>query len=210
MSEVPPLTSPGVPVQASWSRYVTGVDQAIERVRSEADARLQEEQQPKAQTPGTSFLEEDDGAGRKTPAAFVKEAAVEAGRIIKAKRTLIEAIDFAIGTWSRGSVKAVRSLLSSGKGPAIETPSVSRQEVVTPADHLTAVRRLDDENAQSDEIRPSGLAVAGAIYVTVACAREIMVRRSCPISAPPALTLWQCQIREPLDLVNRRFNRRRS
>ena len=109
MSEMPPLTSPGVPVQASWSRFVTGVDQAIERVRSEADARLQEEQQqPKAQAPGTSFLEEDGGGGRRTPAAFVKEAAIEAGRIIKVKRTLIEAIDFAIGTWGRGSLRAVR------------------------------------------------------------------------------------------------------
>ena len=211
MSEMPPLASPGVPVQASWSRFVTGVDQAIERVRGEADARLQEEQQqPKTQTPGTSFLEEDDGAGRQTPAAFVKEAAIEAGRIIKAKRTLIEAIDFAIGTWSRGSLRAVQSLLSTDKGPRVETPSTSPQEAVAHADRITAVPRLDDERVPGDEIRPSGLAVVGAIYVTAASAREILVRRSCPISAPATLTRWQCQIRERADLVNRRFNRRRS
>jgi large repetitive protein len=212
MSEVPPITSPGLPVQPSWSRYVTGVDQAIERVRSEADARLREEQQqPSAKQPGTSFLEEDDGAGRKAPAAFVKEAAIEAGRIIKAKRSLIEAIDFAIGTWSRGSLKAVRSLLATNPGPKVATtPAAPAQEVVEHAGRLTTVPRLDHEQPQGDEIQPSGLAVAGAIYLTAASAREILVRRSGPVPAPAVETRWQCQIRERNDLVIRRFNHRRG
>ena len=33
------------PSQSTWARYVTGVDQAIEKLRSEADARLLQEQQ---------------------------------------------------------------------------------------------------------------------------------------------------------------------
>ena len=125
MSDVPSLTGPGLPVQASWSRYVTGVDQAIERVRSEADARLlEEQQQPKPKQPGTSFLEEDDGAGRKTPAAFVKEAALEAGRIIKAKRTLIDAIDFAIGTLEpQEALRPWARCSRPTSGPRIERPS---------------------------------------------------------------------------------------
>ena len=40
------------PSQSTWARYVTGVDQAIEKLRSEADARLlQEQQAPKARRP---------------------------------------------------------------------------------------------------------------------------------------------------------------
>ncbi len=208
MSEVPPITSPALPTQPSWSRYVTGVDQAIERVRSEADARLKEEQQqPNSKQPGTSFLEEDDGAGRKAPAAFVKEAAIEAGRIIKAKRSLIEAIDLAIGTWSRGSLKAVRSLLATNTGPKVATPAAPAQEVVEHAGRMTTVPRLDHEPPQSDEIQPSGLAVAGAIYLTAASAREVLVRRSGPVPAPAVETRCQCQIRERGELLNRRFNR---
>ncbi len=211
MSEVPPITSPGLPIQPSWSRYVTGVDQAIERVRSEADARLREEQQqPSAKQPGTSFLEDDDGAGRKAPAAFVKEAAIEAGRIIKAKRSLIEAIDFAIGTWSRGSLKAVQSLFSKDTGPKVATPGAPAQEVVENAGRVTTVPRLDHERPQGDEIQPSGLAVAGVIYLTAASAREILVRRSGSFPAPAVEARWQFQIRERNELGNRRFNHRRG
>ena len=116
------------PFGSSWARYVTGVDQAIERVRNEADARLlQEQQPPKAEEPpGTSLLEEDDGAGKKDAAAFVEEAALEAGRRKRAERDLIDAIDLTIAAWKHESPAALRSLLSTSTGPAIARSSTPR------------------------------------------------------------------------------------
>jgi hypothetical protein len=43
-TDAPP--SADAPVAAPWARYVTGVDRALEQLRSEADQRLQQEQQP--------------------------------------------------------------------------------------------------------------------------------------------------------------------
>jgi FG-GAP-like repeat len=201
--------------QSSWAKYVTGVDQAIERVRSEADARLLQEQQPaKTEQPGTSFLEEDDGAGQKSAAAFVKEAALEAGRRIKARQSLMDAIDVAIGSWKIEQLPAVRSPLPNSADSEIARRATPEAQFVEPVDRAAMGTRLDDDQLERSATQPSRLAVATLIYLTAASSREILVRRSKRDPAPEVAARWQCLIRERGNSVNRQLvgwsKRRRS
>jgi hypothetical protein len=98
------------PAAAAWARYVSGVDQAIERVRSEAGERQLQEQQPaKSAAPGTTSLQGDAAAGQNGTAAFVEEAAIEAARRLQAERDRLQAIDRSLGAWLNESPTARRS-----------------------------------------------------------------------------------------------------
>ena len=112
------------PAAAAWARYVSGLDQAIERVGREADEQLFQEQQPaKAAAPGTSLLEEDDAAGQAGTATFVEEAALEAGRRVKAERDRLEAIDNSLGNWTKESPRALRRSCPSHRPAPSPDPS---------------------------------------------------------------------------------------
>ena len=208
MGELVAVAGASLPTQASWARYVTGIDQAIERVRSEADARLlQEQQPPKVEQPGTSFLEEDNGSGQKSPAEFVKEAAIEIDRRIKVESSLMKAIDLALGGWKQDQLPALRVLVPTGTGPGVPSSSTFEQEVVPPADHATAATHLDNDRSERVETDGSEIAIAGLIYLTAASSREILVRRSHREPAPATRSRWQCLIRERGNSVNRRLIR---
>ncbi len=208
LGELVAVAGASLPTQASWARYVTGVDQAIERVRSEADARLlQEQQPPKAEQPGTSFLEDDDASGQKSPAAFVKEAAIEASHRIKAESSLMTAIDLALGGWKQHQLPMLRLLVPTATGAGAVSSSTLEQEVVPPADRATVPTRLDNDRSEPVETDGSELAVAGLIYLTAASSREILVRRSHREPAPETRSRWQCLIRERGNPVNRRLIR---
>ena len=149
------------PVRSTWARYVTGVDQAIERVRSEADARLlQEQQPPKAEEPpGTSLLEEDDGAGKKDAAAFVEEAALEAGRRERAERDLIDAIDLddrRLETRNTsGDTLAAFHQHRPGNRKIIHTASRLRGTRQSPADGGVSMRTIPIIARSADQDWPS-------------------------------------------------------
>jgi hypothetical protein len=63
-TDAPP--SADAPVGSPWARYVTGADRALEQLRSEADQRLQQEQQPadSRAVPGPTGLHLEGGGTR--------------------------------------------------------------------------------------------------------------------------------------------------
>ena len=68
-------------VALPWARYVTGVDQALEELRGEADERLRQEQQPsKPAMPGPTILDRDAGARQPDVATSPEQAASRAIR----------------------------------------------------------------------------------------------------------------------------------
>jgi hypothetical protein len=147
------------PSASAWSRYVTGVDQAIERVRSEADERLLEEKQPsKGSAPGTTLLEQGGGATEAAgTATFVEEAAFEAGRRLKAERDRFDAIDNTLGAWSK-EVRIVERFVRVIAQPA------AQRDLATTLPQSTADQRLSDSATtgrldQFDNSRQIGPAV---------------------------------------------------
>ena len=89
----------GLPTRQAWARYVSGVDQAIENVRSEADERLRQERQPaKPQVPDTSLRDKDNSGpkiDRSTSMEPTAPATVEGSH---AEQDRLVAVDLAIGT----------------------------------------------------------------------------------------------------------------
>src|SRR5262249_59016226 len=73
----------------SWARYVTGVDQALEKVRSEVDERLLQEQEPATpQDPGTTRLDQDDARGPHPVPSLARAASEERGRLAAGRERL--------------------------------------------------------------------------------------------------------------------------
>ena len=77
------------------------MDQAIEALRNEADARLRQEQEPakseaKPGAPGASILEKDNAPGQTEASTAIELAAI---RLIEAQRDRFEAIDLAVTSW---------------------------------------------------------------------------------------------------------------
>ncbi len=163
----------------AWARYVSGVDQAIERVRSEADERLRQEQQPaKPEQPGTSFLDEDSGSPKPGTSTFLQPTAPRAGQGSLANRELLAAIDVAIGSWVRQGRTAVASVpLGFVLRPVTKSASaVSRLlKAESPSWQFPG---LEPEHSQRAEIRVSRLAGLIGISLTAAGARQILLRRS--------------------------------
>jgi hypothetical protein len=221
------------PAAAAWSRYVSGLDQAIERVRSEADERLFQEQLPaKAAAPGTTLLEQDDAAGPTGTATFVEEAALEAGRRVKAEGDRLEAIDNSIGAWTRESPTALRSLLPTAP-PWAFTKSPTPVAQVAPHERSgspTLLSRLvefddrgvlcpaeKDDHSQQEEIRVSRMATLVAFSATALLARESLLQRAISVvadpSSPEEKAGWQSLIRHrdnPANRAHDRWRRRRG
>ena len=187
----------GMPSQLPWARYVTGVDQAIETLRNEADARLLQEQQPaKAQDGNSSFLQENDAAGQTGPAAFVKEAALDASRRIRAERDFAVAIDLAIASWRHLPPTVLRASLFVTTGPNIAKAPAPENVLAPLADRVTIVARLGNDERPRNQRPHSRLAMLGAIYLTAASTREILVGRSHRDGAPARAAQWKRPTRD--------------
>jgi hypothetical protein len=57
-----PVAQASSPVLLTWARFVTGLDEALEKMRGEADERLIEEANPANEAPAASLLEEQVGS----------------------------------------------------------------------------------------------------------------------------------------------------
>jgi large repetitive protein len=169
------------PTPLSWARYVTGVDQAIEALRNEADQRLLEEQKPaKAEEPGTTLLEEDGGARQTVPATSLEPAASEVSRRSAAIPDLWEAIDAAIGSLGQQKATSYRSLLSTTPtpGPAVTKPSSFVPQLVELNGLANLFPRLDDDPSQRVEVQVSRAATVVAISATAGWVLENRSKRS--------------------------------
>ncbi len=191
VAETPGAPAPTAP---AWARYVSGVDQAIERVRNEADQRLFQEQAPaKSATPGTTLLELDGADGENTTATFVEEAALEARRRSKSEVNRLQAIDQTLSAWSKPSPSALRSVLHLdaaspiAASPETLTRDLSHDHSESPegASRLTDVadrnlldRAGHDDQFEQEDPRLSRTVALAAFSATALAAREGAFRRS--------------------------------
>jgi hypothetical protein len=182
------------PAAPAWARYVSGVDQAIERVRNEADERLFQEQAPaKTAAPGTSLLEQNGAQGKSTTATFVEEAALQASRRLKADRDRLQAVDVSIGGWTKQSLSELRSVLGQNHlshvfpspvvvaGPASHDGHTSRLDtsrLVESVDRGLLACAIQDDHSNQEDVRISRMVALAAFSATALVAREGMFRRS--------------------------------
>jgi len=180
---------------AAWARYVSGVDQAIERVRSEADERLFQEHQPSnSAAPGTTLLPKN-GADEQpvATATFVEEAALAAFRGLKAARDRLEAIDKSLRAWTREGPTALRALLAADRpaiasgSPALVPYTAANQRFGSPSssswfagfgDRGPVVPTGQGDLAEPQKLRASRIVTLAAFAATALAAREGMFRRA--------------------------------
>jgi hypothetical protein len=169
------------PSALSWARYVTGVDQAIEALRNEADQRLLEEQGPaKAEEPGTTLLEEAGGARQTDSAASLEPAVSELSRRSAPEPDRWKAIDAAFGSLEQEEATSYRSLLPT----ALETPVTKPPSFVPQLVELNGLAnpfpRPDHDPSQRVEIQVSTSATVVAISATAGWLLENRAKRSVP------------------------------
>jgi len=169
------------PNALSWARYVTGVDQAIEKLRNEADQRLRQEQQrAKAQAPGTTLLEEDGGARQIESATSLEPAVSGVRRRSEAEPVGWGTIDAAIRSLGQEEATSYRSLVPISHGTTVtNSPSLVPQLV-----ELNGYAKLfawrDDDAAERVTIQVSRAATLVAISVTAGTVLESRSKRSVP------------------------------
>ena len=101
-------TEAGLPTAPAWARYVSGVDQAIENVRSEADERLRQERQPaKPQVPDTSLRDKDNSGPNIDRSTSMEPTAPATVAGSHAEQDRLVAVDVAIGTWGQEAIAAM-------------------------------------------------------------------------------------------------------
>jgi len=174
-------TGAAAPNPLSWARYVTGVDQAIETLRDEADRRLLEEQLPaKAEEPGSTLLKEDAGARQTGSAASLEPAVSAVNRRSAPKPDRWKAIDAALGSLAQEVDASYRSLLAATLRATV-TQSISFvPHLVELNGFANLIPRLDDDRSQRVEIQVSRAAALVAISVTAGKLLENRLRRSVP------------------------------
>jgi hypothetical protein len=155
------------PNPLSWARFVIGVDQAIEKLRSEADQRLLEEQQPpKAKPPGTTLLEDKDGARPRGSAAPVEPTVSGITSRSEAQTDRWEAIDAAIGSW--GGPKATSDPLpvSVSRGTTVTNSPSSVAQLVERIGWAARLPYRDHNSGERVEIQVSRAATLVAASAT--------------------------------------------
>ena len=168
----PQEATPRQPGQSSWARYVTGVDQALEDLRNEADERLlNEKATPQAAEPAdTTSLDVDDGADRPMqPPSRAQALAFSAmSRRSRPGPDRSQAIDAAIGYRIPEESPSSRSALSG----------------IDRADRANTFMRPDYEHSPSQGARASTMATLMALSATAA---RVLEGRSKRIIGPRRL-----------------------
>jgi FG-GAP-like repeat len=168
------------PAMPSWARFVTGVDQAIETLRQEADARLRQEQEPaksqsKTPGPGASIPDKNDGPGQSETTTPLELAAI---RRIEAQRDRFEAIDLAVSSWEEELPLRSQPLLPHISTTAMRKAPAPVAQIVETEVWPTPWRGLDTDNSQAGAVPASRLATLMAISATAMTAREILLGRA--------------------------------
>ncbi len=167
------------PATSTWARFVTGVEQAIETLRNEADARLRQEQEPaKRESPGANILNQEEGPPQTDNVSSLEQAFPDAGRRSEAEHDRLEATDAVIGAWRQKEPAALRLLI-----PLIPSPTGAGSPV--PVIRLTGLkdranlsRCLDEDHSHLAEIHVSRIATLAVISATAVTARQILLGRA--------------------------------
>jgi hypothetical protein len=169
-----------LPRTSSWARFVTGVDQAIEALRNEADARLRQEQEPaksepKPGSPGASIIDIDNGPGQTATTTAIELAAI---RRIEAQHDRFEAIDLAVSSWEPESSPRLQLVLSHNSPPAMNTTPSTVAQIIETAVRQAPWRGLETDRYEGRAVPASRLATLMAISATAMTAREILLSRA--------------------------------
>jgi large repetitive protein len=179
-----PADATSLPAAPFWARFVSGVDQAIEKVRSEADERLRQERQPaKPESPGTSLLDKEDGNPKSDKSTFIESTAPAAGGQSDVQRERLFAVDVAIALWEKAGRSLSRSL------PLLHPPTAVRERLAPAASFHESENQaplfpvLHDERAGALE---SGIARMAALVALIGCQAELGRVAVRPRSSRPA------------------------
>jgi hypothetical protein len=181
----------------SWARYVIGLDEAIESIRNEADARLLEEQQPaKAEPPGTTLLEPDDVAAPPVRTSALEQAVFATSRRVEAIDDRLEAIDTTIGSWERPDPASLQSIFPRLPDSTITKSPAPSSRVVRVQDRAELIPTLEAEPSRLDESQVGKVATLVALSALATSARANLLKRSRFLvgagSAPEQETRWNC------------------
>jgi hypothetical protein len=171
------LAPENLPFINSWVRFVTGVDQAIEALRNEADARLRQEQEAvkseaKPGTPGASILEKDNRPGQTETTTAIELAAIS---LIEAQRDRFEAIDLAVSSWEADFSPRLQPSLSHTSTPALITTPRAFAKFVETAVRRAPWRRLESDRSETRALPVSRMVALMAISATAMTVREILL-----------------------------------
>jgi hypothetical protein len=173
-----------LPTAPAWARYVSGVDQALERVRRQADERLRQEQRPtKSPEPDTSSLDTDRSKGQIETSGLLEQSFRRAGQQRAAKQDRLAAIDRAIGSLAKPGRPE-----SAGRSPRFLIKEVAEaltplSQTLAPRSRVTSLSELETEHAHPVEI-VSRMATVVGISLATAKARAILLRRSTIAASP--------------------------
>jgi len=192
-----PATAKEQPNPMSWARFVIGLDQAIESLRNEADARLHDEEEPaKAPKPGTTLLDQDDAAGQPATTSFslMQQAILAASRQFEAGDDRLDAVDMAIGSWGRPDPNNLQSIFPVLPDPTITKTPPSSSRVVRVTDRAELFPSLEAEPSRLDLSQVGRVATLVAVSALAATARETVLRRSTSFvaagSSPTRQSRW--------------------
>jgi hypothetical protein len=163
----------------SWARYVMGLDQAIESLRDQADARLLQEEQPAtAEKPGATRLD-DVQAGRPTEKTSCLDQAVwGTGRWLDAEDQRLSAIDQTIGSWNQNEPGSSQSLFPSLADRSLRKSHAPSARFVEVVDREKLFPGLGTDHPQPVEIQVSRAVTMVAISAIAVKARQGRLRRS--------------------------------
>jgi hypothetical protein len=177
------------PAALSWTRFVMGLDQAIEAIRRDMDARLLQEEEPaKTEEPDATLLDQDN-ATRPIETTSSRERAVwEANRWFDAEANRSDAVDAAIGSWQQAEPSSAQSIFPILPDSTLTRSPNRRLRVLELKDGATQFPSDDVDRSQLVDVRVSRAVTLVAISAVAATAREglVRIRRSRSSGNPPS------------------------
>jgi FG-GAP-like repeat len=165
------------PPALSWTRFVMGLDQAIEAIRRDMDARLLQEEEPaKAEEPDATLLDEDNATQPIETTSSRERAVWEANRWFDAEQNRSDAVDAAIGSWRLAEPSSALSVF-----PILPDSTLTRSphrtlRVLGLKDGATIFPSDDVDRSQLVDVQVSRAVTLVAISAIAATAREGLVR----------------------------------
>jgi hypothetical protein len=145
---------PQQPIPTSWARFVTGVDQALEELRRDADQRLRDEQQPPKtqEQPGTTRFDANDRTRPSDATSSLVQPSSDVRRRSDAGPNRSNVIDAAIRSLrpkERFEMRSHDSFLAGKTDAEPPAPLLDAGELMDGADPL---RRADRNHPERDGI----------------------------------------------------------
>jgi hypothetical protein len=174
-----PLTQSAAtaPPALSWARYVMGLDQAIESIRAEVDARLIEEEQPaQIVAPDTTLLDENGATQPSEKTSSLEQAVLEAGWWFDAEDERLDAIDVTIGAWGVKEPNANESLFPTLPDKTLRKSPASSARFIEVTDRANLFPGLEVDQSQPVELQVSRAVTMVAVSAIAVTARRRLKR----------------------------------